>query len=116
VPVRGTDATRRTEENGRRTGLAATDAGLAAIGIDPVPAKGTETPQVSAKRPTGKLEAVLGAIEAGGGATLDDLTTATGWLPHATRAAVTRLRQREFAIELAGEKGARRYRIAAEAA
>ena len=63
-----------------------------------------------------KLNAVLSAIEANGGATLDDLTTATGWLPHTTRAAITRLRQRGFAIELAGEKGARRYRIAAEAA
>ncbi len=124
VSVRGTDATWRTEEDGRRTGLAATDAGLAAIGIDLAPApanggrkaKGTETPQASAKRPKGKLNAVLSSIEANGGATLDDLTTATGWLPHTTRAAITRLRQRGFAIELAGEKGARRYRIAAEAA
>ena len=32
------------------------------------------------------------------GASIDDLTTATGWLPHTTRAALTGLRQSGYAI------------------
>ena len=55
-------------------------------------------------------------VEIIGGATLDDLTAATGWLPHTTRAAITRLRQRGFEIELTVARGARRYQLANEAA
>jgi hypothetical protein len=35
------------------------------------------------------------------GATLDDLITATGWLPHTTRVALTGLRKTGLAIETA---------------
>ena len=48
------------------------------------------------------------------GASLDDLIGATGWLPHTTRAALTGLRQRGFAIERdTGEGGRSMYRVAA---
>ncbi len=114
----------RTGEDGRRIGLAATDAGLAAIGIDPAPDPAESDKEIvvckepprNPVRPTGKLDMVLAAIEASGGATLDDLTAATGWLPHTTRAAITRLRQRGFKIELTGARGARHYQLADEAA
>ena len=114
----------RTGEEDRRIGLALTDAGLAVIGIDPVPdpaENGNEivacdVPRTNPARPNGKLELVLSAIEATGGATLEDLAAATGWLPHTTRAAITRLRQRGFKIELTGARGARRYGLADEAA
>ena len=35
------------------------------------------------------------------GATLEDLNAASGWLPHTTRAAITRLRQRGYDVRLA---------------
>ena len=48
------------------------------------------------------------------GASLDDLVGATGWLPHTTRAALTGLRRRGFAIEReATDDGRSRYRVAA---
>ena len=50
------------------------------------------------------------------GATIDELTAATGWLPHTTRAALTRLRKRGFGLErFKGETGgASIYRLVAD--
>lgn len=64
-----------------------------------------------AVRPKGKLDTVLKAIERKRGATLAELTEATGWLPHTTRAALTRLRQRGFAATLVEESGRKAYRL-----
>ena len=47
------------------------------------------------------------------GAPLDDLVSATGWLPHTTRAALTGLRQRGFEIERSDEDGRSVYRLRA---
>ena len=47
------------------------------------------------------------------GASLDDLLSATGWLPHTTRAALTGLRQRGFEIERFDEDGGSVYRLRA---
>jgi hypothetical protein len=52
------------------------------------------------KRPTGKLGHVLDAVAAKRGASLAELVELTGWQPHTTRAALTRLRQRGFAVGL----------------
>ena len=45
-------------------------------------------------------------LRAKGGATLNALVEATGWLPHTTRAALTGLRKRGFSIERTREEGA----------
>jgi DNA-binding IclR family transcriptional regulator len=60
-------------------------------------------------RPSGKLGTLLDAIAAPTGATLDELSTASGWLPHTTRAALTRLRQRGFDVCLATTDGRKAY-------
>jgi Protein of unknown function (DUF3489) len=61
-----------------------------------------------------KQAAVIGLLQREGGATLADLIDATGWLPHTTRAALTRLRQAGHLIEKAKhETGATVYRIIA---
>jgi hypothetical protein len=52
------------------------------------------------KHPTGKLGRVLNAVAATQGASLDELVELTGWQPHTARAALTRLRQRGFAVGL----------------
>jgi hypothetical protein len=47
------------------------------------------------------------------GTTLDALAKATGWLPHSTRAALTSLRKRGFAVErIRNETKGSLYRIA----
>jgi hypothetical protein len=50
-----------------------------------------------------------------GGATLDVLIGATDWLPHTTRAALTGLRKRGYAIERKRDGEASVYRIAGKA-
>jgi DNA-binding IclR family transcriptional regulator len=56
---------------------------------------------------------MLDAVGAEGGATLAELAGLTGWLPHTTRAALTRLRQRGYALERLDLNGRRTYRLGA---
>src|SRR5215213_6396592 len=59
-----------------------------------------------------KQALIIGLLQRQEGATLADLVAATGWLPHTTRAALTRLRQAGHVLEKTkGETGAV-YRIA----
>ena len=61
--------------------------------------------------PSGKLGSVLSVLATADGATLAALISLTGWLPHTTRAALCRLRQRGYPIQLVGEAGSRAYRL-----
>ena len=54
-----------------------------------------------ATRPGGKMGLVLDMVSHANGATIDELATQAGWLTHTTRAALTRVRQRGFDIQLA---------------
>ena len=65
----------------------------------------------AAAPPGGKLGLVLSALSGEEGATLTALVTLTGWLPHTTRAALCRLRQRGYAIRLVGDAAARAYHL-----
>ncbi|WP_315762607.1 DUF3489 domain-containing protein [Sphingomonas sp. Y38-1Y] len=46
-----------------------------------------------------KVAQVIALLSREGGATLDDLTKATGWLPHTTRAALTGLRKKGHVLD-----------------
>lgn len=46
-----------------------------------------------------KADRLLALLRNGTGATLEDMTTATGWQAHTVRAAMTGLRKRGFTIE-----------------
>lgn len=122
----------RTDAQGRHYALRLTAAGCAAGGAEasePGPAEpakapleaapAAESPSVpavgpgsAAAHPSGKLGQVLAAVAAEGGATLDELVALTGWLPHTTRAALTRLRQRGHALRLVAVDGRKAYRAA----
>jgi hypothetical protein len=65
-----------------------------------------------AKPPGGKLGLLVTALAQDGGATIDALTSLTGWLPHTTRAAMTRLRQRGRSIVLVKQDNRKTYQIA----
>ena len=54
---------------------------------------------VAVPREGSKLAAVVGLLRREGGATIDQLAAAMGWLPHTTRAALTGLRKRGFGID-----------------
>lgn len=118
----GTDAWRT--EGDRAVGVVITDAGRAAIAVDTVGAGnglGTissapdihdapaaevltplPTPEMPAPAepapPRTKTAEVLDLLRRESGATLEELTAATGWLPHTTRAALTGLRKKGHAI------------------
>jgi hypothetical protein len=121
----------RKVEDGALHALRITPSGLAAIGhtqpeeapsepvgntavvgadVGAVEAEAPTAP--AASRPGGKLGAVLDALQAEQGATLSELVTATGWLPHTTRAALTGLRKRGFPVHLGERDGRKAYRLA----
>jgi hypothetical protein len=62
------------------------------------PDEGGHPARVSAPRDGSKLALVIEHLQRADGATIVDLTGATGWLPHTTRAALTGLRKRGYAV------------------
>ena len=120
------DPSWRKDEHEQAIGLKLTRAGLEAIGIEPDEAAvGDEraSPELASDGPQhapitrpargGSKRALMVAMLAREeGATLDDLVDATGWLPQTTRAALTGLRQRGYALtKHKGEAGRSVYRI-----
>ena len=59
-----------------------------------------------------KQALIIGLLQRPDGATLSDLVAATGWLPHTTRAALTRLRQAGHILEKTRGEAGTVYRIA----
>ena len=105
-----------SSDEGRRIGLKITTAGSAAIGVGD-DGKGEEQPAPEpkrrakkaaepgeAQRETGaprrgsKRAQIIGLMQGMAGATLNDMVEVTGWLPHTTRAALTGLRHKGYAI------------------
>jgi hypothetical protein len=80
-----------------------------AEGIEPGPAG------PSAPRSGSKLARVIGLLERDHGATIAELIAATGWLAHTTRAALTGLRKRGYAVAIdrSDDKRGSFYRIPA---
>jgi len=105
---------------GDRRRLILTPAGLEAIGVEGAPAgDGTADavperrahPETKRARPGGKLVTLLDTVSRPQGATLEELTAASGWLPHTARAAITRLRQRGFDVRIATIGGRKAYHL-----
>ena len=69
----------------------------------------------SAPRGGSKLARVIGLLERDHGATIEELIAATGWLAHTTRAALTGLRKRGYAVAIdrSDDKRGSFYRIPA---
>jgi hypothetical protein len=88
---------------------------LCAQGVrtDSKPSKVASTTTARPPRLGSKIGDVLGRLSAEAGATIGELMTATGWLEHTTRAALTGLRRRGYALSLTQRerKGASVYRI-----
>jgi len=113
----------REDEDGRGISLMITRAGRDAIGVEDEAeaskeaaaptakqrkmavagkasaAKEPTAPTASRPRDSSKQALVINMLSKKGGATIDALIDATGWLPHTTRAALTGLRKRGFEIE-----------------
>jgi hypothetical protein len=71
---------------------------------------GPSDPQPQPERAT-KWALLLGLISREGGATLQELTSATDWLPHTARAAITGLRKRGHDVQCQRVDGVTRYMV-----
>ena len=73
-------------------------------------------PAAASLRPGSKQLQVVALLSKADGATLDDLVKATGWLPHTTRAVLTGLRKKGYAVARLPRADGRPsvYRIAAD--
>lgn len=103
-------------------GVVITDAGRAAINVEPDSATSNdadehfEPSQAPAAPRTTKSADVIALMQRPDGATLDELVAATGWLPHTTRAALTGLRKKGHAIERSKRGDVTCYTLPSEAA
>ena len=68
-------------------------------------------PRATTAKATTKTDKVVALLKRKQGASLEELTKATGWLPRTTRAAKTGLRKKGHVIERATVDGVSRYLI-----
>jgi len=103
---------RKGEHVWRETGeghgvtLVATDAGLAAIGVETEAAPKARTPREGTKQAT--LIAMLRAPE---GVTIEEIMAATGWQSHTVRGAMAGALKKKLGLEVASEKVEGRGRV-----
>ncbi|MHB2210731.1 DUF3489 domain-containing protein [Methylobacterium sp. CM6257] len=70
---------------------------------------------VRSPRPGSKLDCLVAMLARPDGASIDELITVLNWLPHTTRAALTGLRKRGYALKTIRATGApTRYHIATD--
>ncbi len=106
----------RETRDGHGTTLVATDAGLAAIGIEPkdantapegapdTPSQQRDAPTTRTPREGTKQAALIAMLRAPGGATIAEIVAATGWQPHTVRGAMAGALKKKFGLEVASEK------------
>jgi len=124
----------RETGDGHGTTLVATDAGLAAIGIEPDDAETTSTgateepmadpmpdaPSEAASstrtpRAGTKQASLIAMLRAPDGATIEEITAATGWQAHTVRGAIAGALKKKLGLDVTSEKvegRGRVYRIA----
>jgi hypothetical protein len=70
----------------------------------------------AAIQPETKVATLIALLIRPEGATLDQMVVATGWQPHTTRAALTRLKSRGYVVASGKVEGIRTYRASGPAA
>jgi len=76
----------------------------------------TTNPKSPAHKTGSKNDKVVALLKRQGGASLVEITKATGWLPHSARAVLTGFRKKGFTIDKAKTDGVTRWSITAEPA
>ena len=74
------------------------------------------TPEPKPTKPISKQAQLAGLVTRDTGATLNQMIDLTGWLPHTTRAAMTGLKKKGYAISSDKVDGVRTYRAVAPGA
>jgi len=99
----------RNDEDGRATLLHITNAGLAAIGIEP---EGPDTaPKARTPREGTKQATLIAMLRAPEGATIEEIMAATGWQSHTVRGAMAGALKKKLGLEVTSEKIEGRGRV-----
>ena len=102
-------------EDDRRNGVVITNGGRTAIGVEAPTAAEAPTASLNSSTSQGrsgtKQAMVLDLLHRKDGASIEDLTSVTGWLPHTTRSALTGLRKKGHVIVNERVDGVSHYRI-----
>ena len=111
----------RETGDGHGTTLVVSDAGLLAIGIEPVAAKteaaihknaaDTTVTKFSTPRAGTKQAKLITLLQATDGATMDEIVAATGWLAHTARGAMSGALGKKLGLVVTSEKDATRGRV-----
>ena len=105
----------RETGDGHGVTLIATDAGLAAIGIEPDSAevKPTEdsAPKTRTPREGTKQATLIAMLRAPDGATIGEIMTATGWQSHTVRGAMSGALKKKLGLDVTSEKVEGRGRV-----
>jgi len=101
----------RKTGDGHGTTLVITDAGYAAIGVEPV------APQPDPAKPGPKMRAgtkqamLIAMLKAPDGATIAEIGKATDWLPHTVRGAMSGALKKRLGLTISSEKDGNRGRV-----
>lgn len=105
----------RETGDGHGVTLVATDAGLAAIGIETDSAETTpaedSAPKVRTPREGTKQATLIAMLRAPDGATVAEIMTATGWQSHTVRGAMSGALKKKLGLEVTSEKVKDRGRV-----
>ncbi|MFP7572297.1 DUF3489 domain-containing protein [Marivita sp. S2033] len=122
----------RNDEDDRAILLHITNAGLAAIGVEPVsgdsaptgadeapsaeylqdaPAEANPEPKARTLRAGTKQALLIEMLRAKGGATIDEIVAETGWQPHTVRGAFAGALKKKLGLEVKSEKVENRGRV-----
>jgi len=111
----------RETGDGHGTTLVVTDAGLLAIGIEPVAVKAVVTigkhateapaPKVPVIREGTKQATLIAMLRRSDGATIEEIMAATGWLGHTVRGAMAGALKKKLGLEVSSEKDEVRGRV-----
>lgn len=115
----------RETGDGHGTTLVATDAGLAAIGIEPVGATDAPTEEHAPNTATGTVAApkghtpregtkqatLIAMLRAPDGATIEEISTALEWAAHTVRGAMAGALKRKLGLDVISEKVEGRGRV-----
>lgn len=121
----------RNDEDGRAVLLQITDAGLAAIGVEPEGAESAPTgatkapaddaaPNAAATKPAPKARTARGGtkqalliemLRAENGATIAEIVEAIGWQPHTVRGAIAGALKKKLGLDVTSEKVEGRGRV-----
>lgn len=103
----------RNDDDGCAILLHITSAGLAAIGLEPVGATDDNAlaPKAHTPRAGTKQAKLIEMLRAEGGATIDEITAATGWQPHTVRGAMSGALKKRLGLEVSSVKVEGRGRV-----